>query len=193
MDSTQKSLKGSRTEKNILAAYISESIAYTRYTFYAKKAEDEKYFPIQVLFLEVADNELHHSKVFFKLLEGGKVSVPTTTDSGTIGSTIENLKLSISEERDEGVAQYRVSAQVAREEGFDEIANHFDAIADIEQAHERRFKKFLKHLEDNTLWKRERPTKWHCLVCGHTYEGTEPPTKCPACDHPSEHFISLDD
>ena len=172
---------------------MAESSAYTRYTFYAKQAEKEKYFPIAEIFRETADNELNHGKVFFKLLEGGSVNVPLNVDAGVIGDTASNLATAAHEEEVEGVELYTESAKVADEEGFPEIAEHFRAIAEIEEHHRKRFERYLKQVKEGTVWKRDKPVKWQCLVCGYIFEGTEPPEKCPACDHPREHYMALDD
>lgn len=190
---TKKSIKGTQTEKNLVIAYMAESSAYTRYTFYAKQAEKEKYFPIAEIFRETADNELNHGKVFFKLLEGGSVNVPLNVDAGVIGDTASNLATAAHEEEVEGVELYTESAKAADEEGFPEIAEHFRAIAEIEEHHRKRFERYLKQVKEGTVWKRDKPVKWQCLVCGYIFEGTEPPEKCPACDHPREHYMALDD
>lgn len=192
MATTTKSLKGTRTEKVIVQAYLAESTAYTRYLYYARQAEKEKYFPVQHIFLDTAANELNHSKVFFKMLQGGRCEVPVNIDAGVIADTASNLATAMAEERAEGVEQYTAAAKVAREEGFDDIASHFEAIAEVEHLHEGRFARYLKHVQDGTLWKREKPVKWRCLVCGYISEGTEPPKECPGCDHPYQHYMAVD-
>lgn len=193
MAQNQKSIKGTRTEKNLVLAYLSESTAYTRYTYYAQQAEKESYFPVSVIFNETAANELRHAKVFFKMLEGGHITVEIGADAGVIGTTAENLATAIAEEHSEGVEQYKHAAEVAREEGFDEIAEHFEAIATIEHHHQMRFERYLKMVKEGTLWKREKPVRWRCLVCGYEFTGTEPPKTCPACDHPYQHYMAIDD
>lgn len=187
-----KSIKGTKTERNLVVAYMAESAAYSRYTFYAAQAEKEKYFPIKELFAETAANELRHAKVFFKLLEGGSVNVPVDVDAGVIADTASNLATAAHEEMVEGVKFYTASAKVAEKEGFADIAEHFRAIAEIENHHRDRFEAYLKQVEDGTVWKREKPIKWRCLVCGYIYEGTTPPEECPACDHPYQHYVALD-
>lgn len=191
--STNKSIKGTRTEKNLVIAYMAESSAYTRYTFYAAQANKESYFPIERVFTETANNELRHAKVFFKFLEGGNVEVPMGVDAGVIADTASNLATAAHEELVEGVELYTNSAKVADEEGFTEIAAHFRAIAKIEDHHRRRFERYLKQVKEGTVWKREKPIKWQCMVCGFIYEGTEPPKVCPACDHPYQHYRALDE
>ena len=173
--STKKSIKGTQTEKNLVIAYLAESSAYTRYNFYAQKADKEQYFPIGQIFRETAENEMHHGKVFFKFLEGGSVEVPMAADAGVIGTTAENLEIAAKEEINEGVKLYTASAEVAEKEGFPEIADHFRAIAEIENRHHRRFMRYLKQVKEGTVWKREKPVTWQCLVCGYQYKGTEPP------------------
>ncbi len=189
---TPKSIKGTKTEKCLVDAYMSESSAYTRYVYYSKQATKENYFGIANIFQETADNELHHGKIFFKYLEGGDVDVTMKISAGTIGNTSSNLAQAAESEHVEGVEQYEAAAKIADSEGFTDIAEHFRAIAEIEKRHERRFDRFKKQVDEGTVWKREKPIRWMCLVCGYVYEGTEPPVKCPACDHPREHYIALD-
>lgn len=187
-----KSIRGSQTEKNLVTSYLAESTAYTRYTYYAAQADKENYFPIGQIFRETADNEMRHSKVYFKFLEGGKVEVPMSVDAGVIGTTADNLATAANEEEFEGVALYQEFAKTADEEGFPEIASHFRAIATIEARHRDRFRHYLEQVKAGTVWKRDTPVKWQCLVCGYVHEGTEPPTVCPACDHPYQHYMALD-
>lgn len=188
----KKSIKGTQTEKNLAIAYMAESGAYSRYTYYAAQADKENYFPIGEIFRETAANELRHGKVFFKFLEGGSFDIKIGVDAGVIGDTASNLATAAKEELEEGVELYTASAKVADEEGFPEIASHFRAIAEIEKRHHERFTAYLKQVNDGTVWKREKPITWQCLVCGYQVEGTEPPKVCPACDHPYQHYIALD-
>ena len=188
----QKSIKGTRTEHNLLASFAGESQARSRYTLFAAKAQEEGYEQIAAIFQETADNELHHGKVFFKYLEGGDVDVDMKVCAGTIGDTASNLAQAAQGERTEGVEQYKKSAEIAESEGFTEIAEHFRAIAKVELRHERRFARYKKQVEEGTVWKRDKPIRWLCLVCGYVYEGTEPPAECPGCDHPREHYVPLD-
>lgn len=192
MDSTKKSIKGTQTEKNLVKAYMSESAAYTRYTYYASQAKKEGYFPIGQVFTETAANELRHGKVFFKFLEGGSIGCALDVDAGVIADTASNLATAVREEEVEGVEQYQTAAKVADEEGFPEIAEHFRAIAEIEMLHKARFSRYLMQVREDTVWKRDHPIRWKCLVCGYIYEGTEPPADCPACDHPRRHYAALD-
>ena len=189
---TKKSIKGTKTEKNLVLAFLAESSAYTRYTYYAQQAEKENYFPISEIFKETANNEIRHGKVFFKMLEGGSVECQMPVDAGVIGDTASNLATAAHEELVEGVQLYTDAAKVADEEGFPEIASHFRAIAEVESRHHKRFERYLEQVKTGTVWKREKPIKWKCLVCGYVYEGTEPPVKCPGCDHPREHYMAMD-
>lgn len=189
---TAKSLKGTQTEKNLVIAYLAESSAYTRYTYYAQQATKEQYFPIAIVFNDTAANELHHGKIFFKFLQGGNITVPCNADAGVIGTTEQNLITAAHEEEVEGVELYTNAAKVALEEGFPEIAAHFSAIATIEDQHRKRFLHYLDQVQKGTVWKRDKPITWKCLVCGYEYVGTEPPTKCPACDHPYQHYVGMD-
>lgn len=194
MADTTKSLIGTQTEKNLVIAYLSESAAYTRYTFYAKQAEKENLFPVANVFNETAENELHHSKVFFKFLKGQRVvDVPMSTNAGEILDTASNLRTAMAEEQSEGFDFYLKAAKTAREEGFTDVAEHFEAIAKVEKTHYDRFGRYLKHIENGTLWKRDHAVKWRCLVCGYIFEGTEPPMPCPGCDHPYQHYVALED
>lgn len=188
--SDTKSLVGTKTEKNLATAYVAESCAFTRYTFFAQAAQKESYFQYANIFNETAANELHHAKIFLKYLsEAGCTTPPIGVDAGVIGKTADNLAVAASEEQREGVEMYVNAAKVAREEGFDEIADRFAAIATIESHHEDRFNLMRQRILDGTVWKREKPIKWQCLVCGYIYEGVEPPQKCPACYHPYQHFM----
>ena len=189
---SKKSIKGTKTELNLVNSYMSESQAYARYTYYAYQADKEEYFPIGEVFRETAANELRHGKVFFKLLEGGTVDATMSVDAGIIGTTAENLAISINEEDKEGVEFYTHAAQVADEEGCPERAEHFRAIAEVENTHKERFEKYLKQVKDGTVWKRDKAITWKCLVCGYEHVGTEPPKVCPACDHPYQHYMAMD-
>ena len=189
---TKKSIKGTKTEQYLTSAYLAEAQAYARYTYYAQQADKELYFPIGEAFRDTAANELHHGKVFFKFLEGGQATVTVTADAGIIGTTAENLAIAIKEEYVDGEEYYIEAAKVATEEGFPEIAEHFTAIASVEKHHQERFEKYLKQVQDGTVWKRDTPITWHCLVCGYDFVGTEPPMSCPGCSHPYQHYMATD-
>ena len=184
-----KSIKGTRTEKCLANAYVAESTAYTRYIYFAKSAKKEGYYDFSNIFLETADNELHHGKIFLKYLtEGAVVTDPITIDPGILKPTTECLKIAAQEEENEGVKEYTNAAEIAEEEGFSEIADHFRAIASIENRHKERFDLMLWQIENDKVWKNDTPIKWQCLVCGYVFEGTQPPETCPACNHPYQHF-----
>lgn len=194
MDNTKKSLKGTKTEKNLANAYISESCAYTRYTFFGQKAKKDKFFHYADIFDETAANELRHAKDFLQYLTGDPVvSDPIGVDPGCIVATVDNLKIAAEEEKKEGVEQYMQSAKIAEEEGFIEIADRFRAIASVESRHEARFHEMRQRIEDGTVWKREKPIKWQCMVCGYIHEGVQPPEECPACCHPYQHFMPAEE
>ena len=189
-----KSIKGTKTETNLSNAYVSESTAYKLYTYFSQSAEKEGYYQYAKIFQETADNELHHAKIFLKLLtEGAVMTTPISVDPGILTPTVDNLKVAAQEEQSEGVDQYIHSAEVAEEEGFPEIAETFRAIATIENHHKERFDLLRKEIEDGTVWKREKPIKWQCQVCGYIFEGVEPPETCPACKHPRQHFMPEED
>lgn len=187
-----KSIKGTKTEQYIVNSYMAETQAYARYTFYAQKADKEQYFPVGVVFRETADNELHHAKVFLKMLEGDEVQCTGNVDAGYLGATAENLAVAIKEEMVDGYEFYREAAKVAKEEGFDEIATHFAAIAKVEKSHHDRFQYCLELINAGTMWRREEPIEWLCLVCGYIHKGKTPPEKCPGCDHPYQHYMPKD-
>lgn len=193
-DTTTKSIKGTKTEQNLANSYLAESTAYSRYTYFAQQAYKDKYFQYSNLFNETAANELHHAKIYLKYLTAGAVvSGPIGVDAGIIGSTVDNLAVAANEEQTEGVDLYTNYAKVAEDEGFQDIADKFRAIATVEAHHEARFKKMRQRILDGTVWKRDQPIKWQCLVCGYIYEGTTPPDVCPACSHPYQHYQPMED
>lgn len=189
----KKSIKGTKTEQYVVNSYMAETQAYARYTFYAGIADKEKYFPAGVIFRETANNELRHAKVFLKMLEDTEVQCTGNVDAGFLGDTVANLKTSMMEESVGGYEYYAEAANVARSEGFDDIAEHFMAIGSVEKNHYDRFKVMLDHIENKTLWKRDKPVTWKCLVCGYTEVGKVPPAKCSGCDHPYQHYVALED
>jgi len=186
-----KNLKGTKTEKNLLTAFAGESQARNRYTYFASQARKEGYEQIAAIFLETADNEKEHAKRLFKFLEGGEVEIKATFPAGKIGNTKENLKAAAEGENYEHTQMYPEFAKIADEEGFPEIAAVFRAIAVAEEYHEERFRALLENLENNKVFKREKPVKWRCRNCGYVHEGTEAPEKCPACAHPRAYFELL--
>ena len=186
-----KSLKGSQTEKNIVAAFIGESMARNKYTYWASKAKDEGYIQMQLAFLETADQEKEHAKRLFKFLEGGEVTQSVTAGAGTIGTTAENLKHAAEGENYEWQHMYPDFAKVARAEGYDVVAVVMENIAIAEKQHAKRYEAFLHHIEHDDVWVQETPTTWRCINCGFIYEGKEAPKMCPACAHPQAYFERL--
>lgn len=183
-----ENLKGTQTEKNLLAAFAGESQARNRYTMFASKAKKDGYEQIAALFLETAANEKEHAEVFFKHLPGGMAEITAEYPSGRIGTTAENLKASAEGEKAEWGTIYPNFAGVADQEGFPEVASSFRDIAKVEAYHERRFLKLLENVEKGFVFKKEQPTKWKCANCGYVHEGTEAPELCPACKHPQSYY-----
>ncbi|MFH1368448.1 MAG: rubrerythrin [Elusimicrobiota bacterium] len=183
-----KSLKGTQTEKNLLASFAGESQARTRYTYFAGAAKKEGYEQISALFLETAENEKEHAKVFFKFLEGGAVEITAMYPAGVIGTTAENLKASAEGENEEHVKLYPGAADVAEKEGFKEVAVAYRMIAGVEVQHEARYRKLLENINKGLVFKKEQKVRWKCRNCGHVHEGPEAPEKCPVCSHPRAYF-----
>ncbi|MEM2119131.1 MAG: rubrerythrin family protein [Candidatus Bathyarchaeia archaeon] len=181
-------LKGSKTEKNLLAAFAGESQARNRYTFFASVARKEGYEQIAAIFQETADNEKEHAELFFKQLKGGLVEITAEYPAGVIGSTAENLEAAAEGEKLEWGTLYPNFAEVAEEEGFAEAARIFRMVAKVEAYHERRYRKLLANVTQGKVFKKDSPIKWKCRNCGHVYEGAEAPEKCPVCDHPRSYF-----
>ncbi|OYV03306.1 rubrerythrin family protein [candidate division bacterium WOR-3 4484_18] len=186
-----KSIKGTKTEKNLLIAFAGESQARNRYTYFASQAKREGYEQIAAIFLETADNEKEHAKRLFKLLEGGEVEIIASFPAGVLGSTKENLKAAAIGENYEHTKLYPEFARIAEEEGFPDIAAIFRAIAVAEKQHEKRFLALLENIDKDRVFKRDTVVKWRCRNCGYIHEGTEVPKKCPACAHPRAYFELL--
>ena len=182
------SLKGTQTEKNLLTAFAGESQARNRYTYFASKAKKEGYVQIAAIFEETANQEKEHAKRLFKFLEGGEVEITGSFPAGVIGTTLENLKASAAGENYEHSTMYPEFAKTAREEGFEEIACVFEAIAVAEKYHEERYKALAENIEAGKIFKKDQPVRWRCRNCGYIHEGTEPPEQCPACAHPKGYF-----
>ena len=182
------SLKGSETEKNLLKSFAGESQARNRYTFFASVARKEGYVQIQRIFEETAANEKEHAEVFFKHLEGGEVEIVAAYPAGKIGTTEENLLAAAEGELMEWGTLYPDFAKVAREEGFLGVAESFTEIAEVEEAHEKRYRKLLENVENGKVFKRDEEVEWHCLNCGYIHHGKEAPEVCPACDHPQSYY-----
>ncbi len=184
-------LKGSRTEKNILTAFAGESQARNRYTYFASQAKKEGYVQISNIFEETANQEKEHAKRLFKLLQGGEVEIQAAFPAGVIGKTVDNLKAAAGGENYEWTNMYPTFAKVAREEGFEQIAKIFEAIAVAERQHEKRYLALAKNIEQGLVFNRPQKTMWRCLNCGYLHEGTSAPDICPACAHPQAHFELL--
>lgn len=182
------SIKGTKTEKNILCAFAGESQARNRYTFFASKAKKEGYEQISAIFSETAANELEHAKLLFKLLEGGELQITAAFPAGVIGTTAENLRESAAGENFEHKKMYPEFAEIAEQEGFKAVAFTFRAIGKVEVEHEKRYKALQEMVEKGTYFKRDKPIRWRCRNCGHIHEGTEAPGTCPLCKHPQAYF-----
>ena len=185
------SLKGTRTEKNLLTAFAGESQARNRYTYFAGAARKEGYVQIADIFEETANQEKEHAKRFFKFLEGGDVEIIGAFPAGVIGTTLENLKAAAAGEHHEHTSMYPGFAKIAREEGFDAIAMVFDAISVAEKQHEKRYVDLAANIAAGRVFKRTSGTKWRCRNCGYIHEGEESPELCPACAHPRAYFELL--
>ena len=183
--------KGSKTEKNLLTAFAGESQARNRYTYFASKAKKEGFVQIADIIEETANQEKEHAKRFFKFLEGGDVEVTAAFPAGVIGSTAENLKAAAGGEHYEWERMYPEFAATAREEGFEDVAKVFEAVAVAEKQHEKRYLGLLANVESGTVFKKKEKVVWRCRNCGYLHEGTEAPDSCPACAHPQAHFELL--
>ena len=170
-------LKGSKTEKNLVEAFAGESMARNKYTYFASKAKKDGFEQIAAFFLEAADNEKEHAKLWFKLLNDG------------IGPTSENLKSAAAGENAEWTEMYARMAKEAKEEGFDDIAALFEGVAKIEKEHEERYLALLKNIEDGTVFAKNQKVVWICRNCGHIVDANEAPNKCPVCAHPQAYFM----
>ena len=172
-----KELKGTQTEKNLQIAFAGESQARNKYTYFASKAKKDGYVQIAAIFEETAAQEKEHAKMWFKLLEGGAIRSPP-----------ENLKAAAEGENYEWTDMYKEMARVAREEGFDDIADKMEGVALIEKAHEERYRKLLKNIEDQVVFSRDEECLWQCRNCGHIVIGRKAPEECPVCNHPQAYF-----
>jgi len=182
------SIKGTRTEKNLLAAFAGESQARMRYTYFASVAKKEGYEQISAVFTETAEQEKEHAKRFFKFLEGGMVEITASYPAGVIGATAENLRAAAEGELEEHSILYPEFAKVAAEEGFPKIAAAFLAIATVEVGHEKRYRTLLARVEENKVFERNQEIEWQCRNCGYVTKGKKAPELCPACQHPKAYF-----
>ncbi len=183
-----RTLKGTKTEQNLLKAFAGESQAKMRYDYFTKQAKKEGLEQIAAIFEETAINEKAHAKRFFKFLEGGMVEITATYPAGKIATTLENLKASAEGENEEWTDIYPEFTKIAEEEGFKEIASAFKAIAKVEKAHEDRFTKLYENLEAGRVFERNDKIYWKCRNCGYIHEGKKAPKMCPACLHPQSYF-----
>src|ERR1035437_2402870 len=186
-----KSIKGSLTEKNLLAAFAGESQARNRYTYFASASRKEGLEQIANIFIETAENEKEHAKVFFQHLEGGNVEITAIYPAGAIKDTKSNLEAAADGEKMEWTTLYADFAKIAHDEGFPEIASSFEQISKAEKFHEARYRKLINNLANGQVFKKKTLVKWHCANCGYVYEGTDPPAQCPACKHPQAYFELL--
>jgi rubrerythrin len=183
-----KSIKGTQTEKALLAAFAGESQARMRYTYFASKAKKEGYEQIAAIFQETADNEKEHAEVFFKHLEGGEVEITASYPAGVIGTTEENLLAAAEGEKMEWGTLYPDFAETAKKEGFPKVAFSFKEIGEVEEYHERRYRKLLDNVKKGRVFKRDKTVKWKCRNCGYVHEGPEAPKMCPACQHAQGYY-----
>ena len=186
-----KSIMGTKTEKNLLAAFTGESQARNRYTYFASAARKEGFEQIANIFNETAENEKENAKVFFKYLEGGEVELTAVYPAGIIKDTKSNLQAAANGENLEWTSLYQNFAKVAKDEGFPEIARSFEQIAKVERFHELRYRKLISNVAGNEVFKKKATTKWHCINCGYVFEGQEAPQECPACKHPQSYYEVL--
>jgi rubrerythrin len=184
-------LKGSKTEKNLLAAFAGESQARNRYTYFASAAKKEGYEQISALFLETAENEKEHAKLFFNLLKGGETEILAAYPAGVTGNTADNLKAAAAGENLEWTKLYQDFADAAKKEGFNEVYETFTSVARVEKFHEIRYLDLLKNLKEGKAFKKDSSVKWHCRNCGFVFEGKEVPERCPVCSHPRAYFEVL--
>ncbi len=184
----EKSIKGTRTEQNLLKAFAGESQAARRYEMYAKIAKQEGYEQIAGYFLETADQEKMHAKTFYEYLEGGMVEITATYPAGLLDTTAVNLKKAAAGENEEWEILYPEFARIAEEEGFKRIATTFKLVAEAEKNHEERYLKLMKRVEDGSVFERPAKTKWYCRKCGYIYEGEKALKNCPACRHAQAYF-----
>jgi len=186
-----KTLKGSKTEKNLITSFAGESQARNRYTYFASKAREEGLVQIAMIFEETANQEREHAKRFFKQLEGGDAEVSAAFPAGVIGPTADNLKAAAAGENYEWTSMYPGFAKVAREEGFDTAAAIWEAISIAERQHEKRYNDLQANVRAGKVFKKDKKVVWRCLNCGYLYEGPEAPKACPACAHPQAYYEVL--
>ena len=184
-------LNGTQTEKNILTAFAGESQARNRYTYFASQAKKDGFVQISAIFEETANQEKEHAKRLFKLLQGGELDISAAFPAGVIDTTLANLKAAAAGENYEHRQMYPGFARIARQEGLDDIAAIFEAIAVAEKQHEKRYLRLAENVAANQVFKRAEPVVWRCRNCGYLHQGSEAPEECPACAHPLAHFELL--
>jgi len=189
----KKSLKGTRTEQNLLKSFAGESQARNRYEFFAKVAKKEGYEQISRIFQETANQEKEHAKRFFKFLEGGMTEISATFPAGIIGTTTENLKAAAEGENEEWTKLYPEFAEIAKEEGFSMVATAFIMIAKVEAEHERIYLKLLQNISEDKVFMKDGKVWWKCLNCGYVYESEKALETCPACLHPKSYMQIRED
>jgi rubrerythrin len=186
-----KSIKGTRTEKNLLGSFAGESQARNRYTYFASAARKEGYEQIANIFMETAENEKEHAKIFFKYLEGGDAEITASYPAGIIKDAKLNLEAAAAGENLEWTTLYSDFGKIAADEGFPEIARSFEQISKVEKFHESRYRKLINNIVNNEAFRKKAPVKWHCINCGYVFEGAEAPKECPACKHPQAFYEVL--
>lgn len=186
-----KSIKGTKTEKNLLAAFAGESQARNRYSFFASAARKEGFEQIANIFIETAENEKEHAKVFFQHLEGGDTEITAAYPAGMVKDTKSNLEAAADGEKLEWTTLYAHFSKTAADEGFPEVARSFEQISRVEKFHESRYRKLASNIATAEVFKKKSAVKWHCINCGYVFEGTEAPKQCPACRHPQAFFEVL--
>lgn len=186
-----KPIKGTRTEKNLLAAFAGESQARNRYTYFASTARKEGFEQIANVFTETAENEKEHAKIFFEYLEGGDTEIAAAYPAGMIRDTKSNLEAAAAGENLEWTTIYADFSKTAQDEGFPEVARSFEQIAKVEKFHESRYRKLANNIANGEVFKKKSTVRWHCINCGYVFEGTEAPKECPACRHPQAFYELL--
>jgi rubrerythrin len=186
-----KSIKGTRTEKNLLASFAGESQARNRYNYFASVARKAGFEQIANIFTETAENEKEHAKIFFTYLEGGDTEIVAAYPAGMIKDTKSNLEAAAAGENMEWTVIYADFSKIARKEGFPEIARSFEHIAKVEKFHESRYRKLMNNVADGEVFKKKSTVKWHCTNCGYVYEGEDAPKECPACKHAQAYYELL--
>lgn len=184
-------MKGSQTEKNLIASFAGESQARNRYTYFAGQARKEGFVQIANIFEETANQEKEHAKRFFQQLQGGDVMVEAAFPAGIIGTTAQNLSAAAAGENYEWTEMYPGFAKTAREEGFETAAKIWEAVSVAEKQHEKRYNDLLRNVEAGTVFQRDKPVVWRCINCGYLHEGAQAPESCPACAHPRDHYELL--